>query len=351
MDRRTEILKYSTKDQLGIEIGPWHSPIAPKREGFNSLVLDVFDAQTLRHKAEHDDLHHDLAARDPNVRRALIANIEEVDLLGSATAIADLVEQRGLTGKVDYIISSHNFEHTPDAVRFLQGCEKVLKPGGVLSMAIPDRRTCFDYFRPVSTLPDFLEAYFAKRKRPKYSQVFASEYVMAFCQENGERYTSFDLSRDPGNIRVEPLDPGCLERWQHFEANADEAYRDAHCWVFTPASFELIMTELEFLRLTRFRVLEVSQSFGNEFFAYLRNDADERRPTDYDDFHRKRQQLLHRVNDEAAENSIRCRSMEHAEGQRIRSTDVQPQPNPSPLGTITTRMRSLSQTIRAMIRQ
>jgi hypothetical protein len=44
VDRRDAILKYTTKEQRGIEIGPWFNPIASKREGYRCLVLDVFDS-------------------------------------------------------------------------------------------------------------------------------------------------------------------------------------------------------------------------------------------------------------------------------------------------------------------
>ena len=54
MDRRDAILKYITKEQRGIEIGPWFNPLAPKREGYSCLALDVFDSETLRKRAVDD---------------------------------------------------------------------------------------------------------------------------------------------------------------------------------------------------------------------------------------------------------------------------------------------------------
>src|ERR1700730_11534889 len=135
MDRRERITRFITPQQKGIEIGPYFAPLAPKRLGYNCLAIDVFDGATLRRHA----------ADDQQIPDELIANIEEVDLLGSSSAVAELVAAQHQLGTFDYIISSHNFEHLPDPVRFLQGCGKVLRPGGILSMAIPDRRTCFDY--------------------------------------------------------------------------------------------------------------------------------------------------------------------------------------------------------------
>ena len=69
MDRQDAILKYTTKEQRGIEIGPWFNPIAPKREGYRCLSLDVFDLETLRKRA----------VEDPNIAAESIPMIEDVD--------------------------------------------------------------------------------------------------------------------------------------------------------------------------------------------------------------------------------------------------------------------------------
>src|SRR5580658_539233 len=138
MDRREQILKHITKRQRGIEIGPWFAPLAAKRDGYNCLSFDVFDTETLRKNAEGD----------PFVDSSCVSSIEGVDIVGSSTEICDIIAARGELSTFDYIVSSHNLEHLPNPIRFLQGCHKVLKPGGYLSMAVPDKRACFDYFRP-----------------------------------------------------------------------------------------------------------------------------------------------------------------------------------------------------------
>ena len=153
MTRQQHITKYISKAMRGIEIAPWHSPIVPKREGYNCVTLDFFDTATL----------HQRAKDDPQVNDTLLERIEDVDIVGSAVDIKSLVEARGELGAFDYIISSHNFEHLPNPVKFLQGCSEVLKPDGMLSMAVPDKRGCFDYFKPHSTTADFIEAFFENR--------------------------------------------------------------------------------------------------------------------------------------------------------------------------------------------
>ena len=77
----------------------------------------MFDFGTLRKRV----------AEDPNIAAELIPLIEEVDLVGSCTHIGKLVRARGEAGKFDYIVSSRNFEHLPNPIRFLQGCAAARK--------------------------------------------------------------------------------------------------------------------------------------------------------------------------------------------------------------------------------
>ncbi|VVM08465.1 hypothetical protein MAMC_02180 [Methylacidimicrobium cyclopophantes] len=124
MSRRAEFSRYIPHPKepgiLAIEIGPWFAPIFPKKEGYPCLVLDLYDRKTLQERAE----------RDPYIPRERIPDIEEVDLVGSASEIAEIVAAHYPLSSFAYIISSHNFEHLPNPIRFLQGCAKVLKPGG-----------------------------------------------------------------------------------------------------------------------------------------------------------------------------------------------------------------------------
>ena len=38
-------------------------------------------------------------------------------------------------------------------------------------MAIPDRRACFDYFRPLTRLSDWIQAFVEDRSRPSSAQI------------------------------------------------------------------------------------------------------------------------------------------------------------------------------------
>lgn len=154
------------------------------------LTLDVFPAADMRRHA----------STDSTIPPENIENIEEVDLLGPAHRIAELVAARGEAGQFDFIISSHNFEHLPDPVSFLQACSLVLRPGGVLSMVIPDKRCCFDYFRLVSTLSAVLQAFAEKRERPTAAQMFDLASMHCRLREDDVDLHSFSLDKNPADI-------------------------------------------------------------------------------------------------------------------------------------------------------
>lgn len=297
MGRHESITRYITREARGIEIGAWYNGMAPKRDGFNCLTLDVFDTETLRRRARESE----------GIDGDLIKLIEDVDLVGSSHAIADLVRVRGELGGFDYIVSSHNIEHCPDPITFFRGCEEVLKHGGYLSMIVPDRRGCFDYFRPNSTTAEMLSAFFEKRQRPTDTQIFEHCSLHARHLNGSRQEIVFPFSTDPGEIvpfehlRIE------FDLWEERVRTGDDIYRDAHCWTFTPASFELILRDLSFLGLTKFAIAEIEPSEG-EFFVHLRSGG--YLIEEDNEFYKRRRDLLLRMNDESSCASPRVRDVE-----------------------------------------
>ena len=78
MDRKVAIRQGIEKSYKGVEVAPWFSPIAPKRQGYNCLVLDVFDTPTLVAKAN----------AEPSIPDESVPDIESVDFVGNAIDIA-----------------------------------------------------------------------------------------------------------------------------------------------------------------------------------------------------------------------------------------------------------------------
>ena len=291
MDRRDIILKHITKASRGIEIGPWFSPLAPKRGGFNCLTLDVFDSETLKQRA----------AADPAIPAGDAANVEDVDLVGSSTNIGDLVARRGESGTFDYIVSSHNFEHLSNPILFLQGCATALKPGGLISMAIPDHRACFDYFRPVTRLADWIEAYFEGRERPTLAQTFDFMSYMITYYVGDKTVSSFSHGKPDAEIKFSYGFQSSFDLWNDRREENDVAYYDTHCSVFTPSSFELLIKDAAYLGLIPFEVFELFDA-GGEFHAHLRliDSAKVMRPSNYDEI---RAVFCRRIKEEEAQYS------------------------------------------------
>lgn len=288
MNKVDWITQRITKEQIGLEIGPFFQPLAPKSAGYNCRIFDVFDTATLRQRA----------VADPNVPNNLIENIEDVDFVGSSSNIEEVVSAQHGLGTCSYIISSHNFEHCPNPIRFLQGCEKVLSDDGRLLMAVPDCRSTFDYYRPHSTLADLLEAYFEQRTRPTLKQWFEHLSLHSRSVVGDREAIAFDLSTDPTSIVPFETLGEAFDHWRTWIEQPNDAYYDNHCFVFTPSSLELILLDLKHLGLVFFDILEVSEPSGCEFFVELRPT---RAAAHLDTaFYTRRREVMRKVKEETA---------------------------------------------------
>ena len=276
--RRAKLLAGITKEMRGIEIAPWFCPLTPKREGFHCLSLDVFDKTTLLERAK----------QDPNILSDQLPSIEDVDLVGSATDIAELVpiEQHGT---FDYIISSHNFEHIPDPISFLKGCEQVLKRNGILSMAVPDARGCFDFFRPHTTLAEWLTALKEKRQKPNAQQIFQARAYSAFFGDNEQEASFISPYQDLKKVKV---DGGLRAAYDEWQTSPQDKYEDVHCSVMTPASFQMLILECRHLGLISMELESISGPHGCEFFVRLINSGT---PLELADINEARTNLMHQV--------------------------------------------------------
>lgn len=256
MSRQKRILKGISKASKGLEIAPYHAPLAAKRDGYNCHILDVFDTDQLRRNAEADPLI-------PESSRALI---EAVDYVGSATDLEKLIPA-GEYGTFDYVLSSHNFEHLANPISFLRGVEKLLKPGGRLTMAVPDARACFDYYRPNTMLGEWLDAYLEDRHRPSQRQLFDYRSYMSVREKKGHVEYAFHPGVAPSHVRVEGDLAGAFDKWR--ESRPDGPYEDAHCTVMTPASLRLLIEECRLLGLIDLEAEEITGTTGCEFIVRL----------------------------------------------------------------------------------
>lgn len=244
MNRKDILLNSLALSELGLELGPSHSPIAPKRDGFRVHVIDHLSQEGLREKYAPHGVDLEL--------------IEEVDFVWDGRTYAELIGQRRLYG---WILASHVIEHTPDLVGFLRQCDEILKEDGVLSLAVPDKRNCFDYFRPISSLASVIDA--SLSPSPVHSPGSVADYFLNVSTKAG--LIAWEPRREGGRALVHSLD----DAKRGMETALAGTYLDIHRWCFVPSSFRLMMRDLYDLGLTSLREISFHPGEGIEFYMQL----------------------------------------------------------------------------------
>jgi predicted SAM-dependent methyltransferase len=244
--REDKVFHLLDKTSLGLEIGPSHNPIAPKKKGFNVHILDHASAAELRYKYQGHGVNLD--------------NIEEVDFVWQGESLQELI---GETSCYNWIIASHVIEHVPDLISYLQQCEALLKPDGILSLVIPDKRFCFDYFSSSSSTGNVLDAYAEKRVKPSDGQVF--DHIANASKRNGN--IAWGADELGGANELVHTFAEAQAHWIKSVSTTD--YIDVHGWRFTPASFRLLISDLQGLGLIGLKIEAEFDTTGCEFYVSL----------------------------------------------------------------------------------
>lgn len=230
----------------GLEIGPLHNPSVRKR-GTGVLYVDHLPTEQLREKYRADGFAH-------------CEEIHDVDIVVNADGLASAVGER----KFAYVVASHVIEHIPNPLQWLNDIHELLEPDGILSLAIPDKRYCFDRLRHPTTAAQWVDAWLRGQTRPSAFNVLdalSNEVV-----HNGEITWQGEIH--PGVLRhlTHPREALRVAK----EIAASDVYRDVHCSVFTPASFCLLLRQIFVFECLDFIVEGFHDSIGHEFFVRLR---------------------------------------------------------------------------------
>lgn len=247
MDRNAKILAKITKSMKILEIGPSLRPIASKKEFSDVFTLDHASQEDLISKYQKQGLNTDL--------------IEPVDFIWNSGSMHESIPE-AMHGTFDAVIASHVFEHVPDPIRFLQSIGLLLKADGILSIANPDKRFCFDFLKPVTTTGDMVEAYEEKHRRHSARALF--EQLFDSVSSDGQLVWADWVPT--GEIRFVVKDFSYEARLTQPEGSE---YIDCHAWYFTPSSFDLIVLELNALGLIPFEIGLSYPSWGCEFFRTM----------------------------------------------------------------------------------
>jgi SAM-dependent methyltransferase len=247
LDRRERVLAGLDLGGLGLEIGggPW--PLVASDPALTVRSLDYLDREGLIAKYEAMGV-------DPS-------GVRPIDYVWSGERYLDLVGDT----RFDWIVASHVIEHVPDLLGFMNQCAEILKPGGTLTLIVPDRRCAFDYFRMPAGLGAVIDAHLEGRRRS--SPGTTAEFALYMAELDGREIWNAD---DRGRLAFRH--PSWLARALYDRAAAGE-HSDIHAWVFTPNSFRLIVEDLHLLGLGRLRERSFHAPDTHEFFIQLSPDG------------------------------------------------------------------------------
>lgn len=231
MDRKALIRKNLNLKGFGLEIGPSSRPVCAKREGYHVEILDYC--------SKEDKL------RDLHVREHEAEN-EDVDYVWHGERYASLI---GKKKYYDYIIASHVIEHIVDLVIFFQDCSEIMKDDGIISLAIPDKRYEFDYFRECSSIRTVIDTHENVTSRHSIGALMDAAlntvYFVTSDRQNIAAMPYFASLMEESSFKYSKQVHTFRELMDNY--NQENVYRTCHSWVFTPVSFQMLIYELNML--------------------------------------------------------------------------------------------------------
>ena len=150
--RRRRLAKRYLRGE-GLEIGALHYPLRVP-SGARVRYVDRMDVA---------DLHRPL----PELP---LGKLVAVDVIDDGERLLSQPDR-----SADFIIANHFIEHTEDPLAAIASHLRVLRPGGIMYMAVPDRRRTFDAHRAATPLEHIVEDHRdgPARSRPAHQEEWA----------------------------------------------------------------------------------------------------------------------------------------------------------------------------------
>ena len=239
--RRDDFIKLVPRAGLVLEIGPWFKPAL---RGPHVRYFDVWDTETSKRNAAS-------VGGDP-------ADCPDIHYVSPNSDLSMIPERFGA------VISSHVIEHQPDFIRHLNAVADLLLDSGWYFLLVPDKRYCFDYFMPVSTIADVLDANI--RKRVLHDPRNILEYGLLRTHNEPMRH----WEGDHGKPRMAE-DFGVVQPAIDEASRYDQGYIDTHAWRLTPEVFRALLNDLRNIGLTNMVPARVYNTVrgSSEFAAIL----------------------------------------------------------------------------------
>lgn len=193
----------------GIELGPGHQPFPLPFPGTRVRYVDRWKPS--ENQQLFPELGDDVVFPMPDIVADL--NVEGLSVL------ADVSE--------DFVIASHLLEHLADPIAQIGEIHRVLRPGGIALIVLPDRRFTFDRARQATTLEHLIADHEAGLQVPDDAHI--EEFLIYTEGWNSER--------------------DAAKRDATFEAHRQRSFH-VHCW-----------TQEEFLPVLRYSITDLKLSW------------------------------------------------------------------------------------------
>jgi methyltransferase family protein len=220
--RRPQLIAGLQLEKAGLEISPLYRPTLLKSE-HNVFYTDCTSAESSRKK--HSNYEHD--------------EIVELDFIWVPGK--RLIECAPENFRFSWAIASHVLEHVPDPIGWILEVFQVLEEGASFSLALPDKRFCYDVFRRETDVADLIDSWIRHQTIPSPRQIydFLSRSVDG---SGGEGFRAFDTAERFEDAARTYSDKEALK----FAISAwiSGSYHDVHCSVFTPESFVSVFSQL-----------------------------------------------------------------------------------------------------------
>ncbi len=275
--RRYKDIKNMGDDELenhffnfGITEGRVYNAIENRKDFVNAihpsgkqLEIGPLDNPQLNHKSP------DYYSVDVFTKEQLIANyindphVNKEKIIGPSYVIVNN-DYSPVKEKFNCIFSSHNIEHMPCMVTFLNNLESLLADDAYVYLIIPDKRYCFDHFKRESDIYDVLQLFYEQNTRPKLSA------ILKMVSQNTHNNCITHWNNDHGIINAE------RDLLSAYKGISDQyqtgVYIDSHVSYFTPQGFLGIMQMLQALNLIKLEVHKIYHTLrnSNEFYVILK---------------------------------------------------------------------------------
>ena len=253
-DERKKLFLLSLgKDSKILELGPSFNPLAPKTIFPGTEIVDHLPTEELIEKYKEHGVD--------------TSKIEHVDYVYRGGSLYTLINKESY---YDFILSSHVIEHTTNFIEHLQDCAKLLKKdGGVLRMAVPDKRGMFDLLREKTSLQGVINRYYDTNFTTVHSPRAVVDYHMKVCNLDDRIAWSREESTDAISDRLKFL--GQKATRAQLQATLRRTFSDVHEWVFSPISFKLLCNDLKELGYIDLGVSKLVESpdYAHEFYVEL----------------------------------------------------------------------------------